>query len=120
MRLYQERGGGEMVGSLSSAAIDEYKIAKSRGERAKKLFDFDVDTKKTMTDIIKALKQEDLHAADPKQPSGKTDFYKACWAAISMESFSDKETEADKAAFIDDLWKTAVLSRQAQSGVPCW
>jgi hypothetical protein len=106
--------------NIPDTTNSEINTAMSRGKRAKKLFDFDVDTKQTMKDIIKALKREDLHAADPNQPSGKSDFYKACWAAISMDAFSKNETESDKAAFIDDLWKTAVLSRQAQSGVPCW
>ncbi len=110
---------------VPNTSPEEREYAKNRGERAKRLFDVDESgTKQIMKDIIKALKQEELHIADPhnpNKPSGKPDFYKACWAAIPTESFSQGEqTDADKAAFIDDLWKTAMSSRRAQSTIPCW
>jgi hypothetical protein len=108
-----------MVKNIADTSDDEINIAKSRGERAAKLFD-KVENK-TMRNIIKALKQEDLHVADPSQPSGKSEFYAECWKAIPLKLFSiNEQTDADKAAFIDDLWKTAVASRKAQSTVPCW
>ncbi len=103
-------------------SLEDYARAKSRGQTAQKLFDDENSTKKTMKDIIKALRQEDLHAAHPEQyKSGKDDFFKACWDAVAMDMLPQEErTDGDKAAFIADLWKSALASRKAQSTIPCW
>lgn len=92
----------------------EFDKAKERGNRAKNLFP-DAN-KDIMKKIVKALKQEDLHAAHPDvEDSGKSDFFEACRGNVGLTAGS-----AEEAVFISDLWNTALAARRAQEQRPCW
>ena len=116
-----------MVKSAPGTTKPEFDLAEKRGNRVEKLFK-GIKTD-TMYDIIKALKQEELHLANPVvEESGKQDFFKACMEVIPDGLFSTAlpgpqgkaDIDTQKAFFIEDLWKETLASRRAQETRPCW
>ena len=100
-------------------------LARKRGRRAEKLFTKISDLE--FEDMLAAITLEEAHRTDPATfpRSGKDDFYRLCWKAITK----DKATPGDPSngladweisAFIDDMWNATMGSRRAQEAKPCW
>lgn len=97
--------------------MTKFDDAKKRADRLGNFFPASGDSK-TMDDIIAALEKEEQHLMNPTVniDSGKAEFFAACLKALPTGGM----TNAEKAAFVADLWAATWASRKAQEYKPCW